>query len=94
MTGVIGLDGTITGVQVAEAASIPRNATEPLVRAAVDHLKSLRLEPARGEDRFRLTYQYTNDASKPLGFTSVRYSLPTLITITSNPLTSLPRDRW
>jgi hypothetical protein len=56
-------EGSVAAIQVADSTSIPPGRAESLTREAIDNLKTWRLEPARRQDTFRVTYSYEIDSS-------------------------------
>jgi TonB family protein len=85
LTGTVARDGTVTGIQVVESESVPSGRTAPLMREAVENLKTWQLEPATLEDTLRIRYSYVIDPSLPTGTEDAQFALPNQITIRANP---------
>jgi hypothetical protein len=84
LTGAVGRDGKVTAT-IESAGGRQSAESDPLVRAALENLKSWWLEPLRRQDTFRITYSYVIDpALRPDQF-DVTFDLPNQITIRASP---------
>jgi TonB family protein len=90
LTGIVGRDGRMTRIQVAEASSSVSEEKQLFVREAVNNLRTWRLESAAQRDAIRITYSYVIDTSllykgPYIGQVTVEFALPHQLTITGNP---------
>lgn len=87
LTGRVTRDGKVADVAVADRPAGSLDAAESLVRAAVEHLQTMRFESAPHEDGMRITYTYTIDPALPRpDLLDVKLTLPDQVTIRAAPV--------
>jgi TonB family protein len=85
LSGSITARGDVTNVRVDESTGSPSDLVEPLIREAVENLKSWRFEAARRPAAFRISYEYLVDPSLGYGHSRVDFALPERVMIRTNP---------
>ena len=86
LAGLIGRDGGVTGLRLAEADVHPRQGKALLVNAALQDLKTWQFDAARHEDPIRVIYSFAINASLPHGsLLEVRWVAPNEVRVGLNP---------
>ena len=81
-------EGVVRDINVAEVRDMATGNETAIVRAAVDNLKSWRVEPAQREDTLRITYSHVIDPSLQPGHVELEFDVPRQITVRAR---SMPR---
>ncbi len=85
LAGTISRDGRITHVTTAQRDGVP-NPPDALSQAALENIRTWRLESRPRDDSFRVAYSYVIDSSLAAGQIDVQFGLPNNITVKANPV--------
>jgi TonB family protein len=85
LSGTITRDGWIKDVRMVSIESGSNTSQEMVAKAAIQNLKSWKMDAAPREDLFRIMYSYQIEASPVAGSTHVQFDLPDKIMIVGTP---------
>jgi TonB family protein len=86
LTGRIGADGSVAGIQVIEAGVNPGEEKDVLANAALQNLVGWQFDAGQGENPIRITYSYAIDVSlSPGSQPQMQLDLPNRVMIRGNP---------